>query len=469
MVALAVCWAPSCASPGPGTAGMSARYEGEISELEIQALVMQMADEYDAVLGETTYLVLRNDDVDPTSRWLTLSFLRNGMGAALDIASGPNPDVALLDLLVLGSLQTWAFEHHWIRDGIDQQAGAAAVARLRAAETRMWDSAQRVLSAEQSQTLRALIDTWIAEHPDRTVVSFVRFDSFTKEREMTTTGSHGRAAGLLREVNEATAAVEDARLFGERALWFASRYPYVLGQQAELTTYRIADQPELRAALSALDSVGRMSETLGARIAQLEDEKRTFFDLVREERMRAIEQVGTAVEAVLVSAIDLAAERVAQARGEAIDQLFARLQEERARILDEFDSTNAELRGTLGEAREAAMAGADAGHALSATADAFGRVLAHFDRDPSGDEEPLRLADLRETAVEARRAAEQLTELFDRVDASASSEPWQHAVRAAGDATDALFWRGAGLVAMLVAGLALVRLVPDRRRREVAS
>lgn len=77
-----------------------------ITEFEVQSLVMGMADEYSAALGEAMYLLVRSESVDPKGRWLAQSFLRNGMGAAIDIAVGPHPSVGLLDLLVLGSLQS---------------------------------------------------------------------------------------------------------------------------------------------------------------------------------------------------------------------------------------------------------------------------------------------------------------------------------------------------------------------------
>lgn len=105
---------PSCATPpdsppvdplaSAGNAEAPPPGERRLSQLEIQALVMGMADEYGAALGEALYLLVRSDDVTPKGRWLVQSFLRNGMGAAIDIAAGSNPSVALLDLMVLVSL-----------------------------------------------------------------------------------------------------------------------------------------------------------------------------------------------------------------------------------------------------------------------------------------------------------------------------------------------------------------------------
>ena len=153
------------------------------SALKMQALVMDLADDYIASLGESVYLLTRSGKLDSKGRWLAQSFLRNGVGASLDIAVGPNPSVNLLDLLVLTALQTWSFEAHWIPAGIGD-AGLPALDRLKRAEAEVWASARAILSEDQSRTLRKLIDTWIAENSDRTVVALVRFNEFADERRI---------------------------------------------------------------------------------------------------------------------------------------------------------------------------------------------------------------------------------------------------------------------------------------------
>ena len=142
---------------------------------------MSVADECGAALGEAIYLLVRSEHVDPRGRWLAQSFLRNGMGAAIDIAAEANPGVGLLDLLVLGSLQSWALEAHRIPAGIGPAAGRQALHWLHDAEATLWRRAGRVLTAERVATLRELIRQSIAANPDRTVVSRVRFDGFTQD------------------------------------------------------------------------------------------------------------------------------------------------------------------------------------------------------------------------------------------------------------------------------------------------
>ena len=167
---------------------------GPKAALKLQARVMDMADDYIASLGESVYLITRSGKLDSRGRWLAQSFLRNGVGASLDIAVGPNPAVSLLDLLVLTSLQTWTLKDHWIPAGIGE-AGLPAQERLQQAETYAWTSAKSVLSENQLRTLRGLIEAWIAENPDRTVVALVRFNEFSDERKISSLRLRGQAQG----------------------------------------------------------------------------------------------------------------------------------------------------------------------------------------------------------------------------------------------------------------------------------
>jgi hypothetical protein len=89
---------------------------------------------------------------------------------------------------------------------------------------------KKILSEDQRLTLRGLIDAWVFENSDRTVVALVRFDEFVDERRISSFSLRGKAHGLLKAVSETGEAVDEIRLLGERLLWFAGRYPYLLGE-----------------------------------------------------------------------------------------------------------------------------------------------------------------------------------------------------------------------------------------------
>jgi hypothetical protein len=74
--------------------------------LALQSAVMSMSDDWNSALGAMAYEMQRACGSDMECMWVTQAFLRNGMGASLDVAVGPNPSVAIMDMLVLCSLET---------------------------------------------------------------------------------------------------------------------------------------------------------------------------------------------------------------------------------------------------------------------------------------------------------------------------------------------------------------------------
>ena len=397
---------------------------------------MAMADDYIAALGKSVYLLTRSKKLDPKGRWLAMSFLRNGVGASLDIAIGPNSSISLLDFLVMTSLQTWSFETHWIPNGIGA-AGLPAVARLKRAEADAWATARSALSEEQTKALRTLIDAWIRENPDRTVVALVRFDEFDDERRISSAALRGQARGLLKEVSEVTSEVEDARLLGERLLWYAGRYPYLLGEQTELTAYRIFDQPEVAQLFEAGKSAQRLSDSLAARVETL--------------------------DVTLAKQQDELFARLSAERKATVTQLFDRLAQERTLLLNDINSRQGELHGIMKELRETIAASERLAVETTTAATAVDRVVARIGNN-TGQE--FRFTDVRDAAVEAGNAAERLTRLLDRADKLLGSPSWSQGLdklsEPADEFIDKLFWRGVILIGLLVAGLALIRLIPQR-------
>lgn len=463
-VALTSCAIQSSSAP-PG----SASPKTAAAEMKMQALVMSMADDHIASLGEAIYLLTRSRTHDPKARSLAQYFLRNGVGASLDIAVGPNPPVSLLDLLVLTSLQAWSFEVHWIPAGIGED-GIPALARLKRAETDAWTTAKKILSDDQLGTLRGLIRAWISANPDRTVVALTRFNDFADERRMSSASLRGEARGLLREVSEASAAVEDVRLLGERLLWFAGRYPHLLGQQAELTAYRLIDQPEVSQLTEAVKAVQRLSDVLSTRLgtiqSDLKEQQTAVFSKLSAERTAAINQLQTALDATVKMPLDNANKSITIQRDEAIKQFFDRFAQERSRLLDDISSRQNELRGVMTDLRQTIAVSGTLASELTGTVNAIDRVVRRFSEEPGSGKEPLRLTDIRDAAIETGNAANRVTHLLERANELLESTSWNRAISTMTDPADEIidrvFWRGVILICLLIAGLGLLRLVPQR-------
>ena len=369
--------------------------------LALQSAVMSMSDDWNSALGAMAYEMQRACGSDMECMWVTQAFLRNGMGASLDVAVGPNPSVAIMDMLVLCSLETWALEHHWAGFGIPLEAGLAGAKQLAKARDSLWEQAADHLKAPELARLRTLIDAWIARHPDQGIVSFVRLSDFASDRNQLTLAERAEAGGLLAELTDVSVAVDDARLLGERALWYSSRYPYVLGQQAEMTALRLTQNISNQVAVQREAILGGVAKEREAIISSMTDQERTLTPVL------------------------------------------------------------AEARGTIAEAR--ALSGE-----LQKVIAAIDGLVARFDNTRS-DGKSLSIADLESLVREAGTSAAEARKLIEASSGLVQSDRLPAAAagvdRVARDLVDRVLWGAAGIVVLLVGGLALVRRVPQRAER----
>ncbi|MFM9958338.1 MAG: hypothetical protein ACKVZJ_09680 [Phycisphaerales bacterium] len=468
--------AGSC-SMQPGRASRSVGSVGVIrTDLDVQALAMSMADDHCAAMLEAMRPIIVDPAASPLARSLAQAFQSNGTIAAIDIAAGPNPDASVLDMLVLVTLQRWAFSTHWAAR-IGEAPASAASQRLTQAEEAAWTAAGTVLSPPQQKALRSLIDAWIAANPGRSEVTFVRFEDFTDVRYAQTLANRNIASGLLKELTEASAVVDSARLLGERALWFAARYPLALGQQAESTAYQLVDQPELRSALASLESAKKLSESLAARIDSLDGDLKAQMDLlfvkIAAERDATIAQATAKMGEAAKSAAEDFDARVNAAREAAVTQTFDRLATERKDLLDDLQSRSGALQEMMNELRSTIGTSTGLAKELTGTVDAIDRVVARFDKASVPGKEPLDIKDVRDAAIEATKAAEKLTILLERTNDLAGSDLWEKRLsqfdHATSDVINRAFWRGLVLVVILLGGLAAIRLIPARGRAGVSA
>ena len=397
----AACVPAGCAAGGRhglAPAGGSVTTPDTARALALQSAVMGMSDEWNAALGSACFQMQRACGGDMECMWVTQAFLRNGMGASLDIAVGPNPGVSILDMLVLSSLGTWALEHHWAGHGIPPELGLATARDLAKVRDSLWSEAAEHVDAGELARLRVLIDAWIARHHDQAIVSFVRLADFASDRNQLTIAERAEAGGLLSQIADVSSAVDDARLLGERALWYSARYPYVLGQQAEMTALRLTQTISAEASSQRQALLGGVAKEREAIIAGLAEQERTLTPVLAEAR-------GTIAEA---RALSTELQKVVGA----VDGLVAR-----------FDSKDPNGKGLTFAELESLVREAGA------------------------------------SAAEARGLIEASSRLVDsdRVPAAAASVD-----RLMRDLLDRALWGAAGIVVLLVGGLVLLRLVPGR-------
>jgi hypothetical protein len=162
----------------------------------------------------------------------------------------------------------------------------------------------------------------------------------------------------------------------------------------------------------------------------------------------------------------MANERVNTQRTEAIDQLFDRFSQERTQLLADFASRQSELLGIMTELKETIAVSGTLAKDLTETVNAIDHVVSRFDKDPEDKGEPLRITDVRDAAVETGHAAEKVTHLLERLLVLLESDSWDRQISIMTDPADEIidrvFWRGVILIGLLVVGMGLLRMVPQR-------
>ena len=141
---------------------------------------------------------------------------------------------------------------------------------------------------------------------------------------------------------------------------------------------------------------------------------------------------------------------------------------ERTLLLDDLESRQGELHQILDEFRITVASSGELSRELTGTFEAIDRVAARFHADPEFTREPLRIQDVRDAAKEIGLAAERMTAVLEQSNALVASNAIDARMAALTDPADALidraFWRGAVLVGILIVGLGVVRVIPQRTR-----
>lgn len=261
---------------------------------EVQTDVMRFADRFDAQIVQAAHDTSRGSD-DPRARMRSLAWSIPARTAALTIASGPNPIHNLVDMFVLVRLGRIVHEERQTPDATDDgddEEGVTVVEAYRALEADITTVIRRTLGEKQIDAIREIIRTWHEENPEQTITSFVRLPNF--ERLLVQNKEQGRnffeelgdllTIDPLAGLEPAKREVAEARLLGERTLFYAQRAPLIFSAQAELLGLRLANMPQVEAALDKGDRISKAAASMADTAAGLPE-------ALRQAREQALEQI----------------------------------------------------------------------------------------------------------------------------------------------------------------------------------
>jgi len=244
--------------------GAKGKTSEKITPLELQSQLMSFADRFMGGVNATTMnYLLNNPNVTTIQRTLVEGRKLEAISAAVRIAAGINPEVSLLDMIVLVSLLKYSTEVDIIPKILGEEAKILLIA-YENLEKDIWSIASNALSKEQEKELHKLIEQWKKEHKLTFGVAYYRFSDFAKNRRLSTLVSDKKSGRFLAKISDATKEVEQTRVLAERTLFMAERQPTLLRWQVEQIFFELAITPEFKGLLNSSVDISKASQRLAA-------------------------------------------------------------------------------------------------------------------------------------------------------------------------------------------------------------
>jgi hypothetical protein len=133
---------------------------------------------------------------------------------------------------VFASLTRIEVENYWVPDYLGSELGEGLLQSARMLEEDIWGLSEQVLTAEQQQDLRTMIQEWKTANPDQHFFWSVRFSGFSRQRAKDLERVQ-QTGGLLAEVQMSRETAEEIRAFSERLLHYLQRASGITRLEAE--------------------------------------------------------------------------------------------------------------------------------------------------------------------------------------------------------------------------------------------
>ncbi len=409
-----------------------------VTEAELQLELMSYADRYASVAAQAIDDSERMDP-PPETRRAIIADLVYSSAAAFTIAAEADPQLALLDLVVLTTMGRLVFEDYWRpRLGAPTEPVIAAFEKL---ERDIWTVAAPILDEAQQQELRERIATFHADNPELSTFSNLRFADFPSKRASSTLKKK-KSGGIFSSVRNITDQVEQTRLLAERAMYLSTRLPLLTGGFADIWVSRLSFNPAVEELRNDMHTFAEVSDRLASVAEQLPE-------TITTERQAAIEQAAREADTL---------------RSDAIVQLFDEVAEERQEILQQLVEEEQRLGGLITELRHTLTEA----NMLTVSADTLAqRFEVGAPLEPG--EKPFDIEDYRATVVDARAAiveanglVQSTNELLNSPGADKLVPSLVEAIDQAGETSEGLVnhavIRGIFLIVVFLVGLVISRL-----------
>ena len=379
----------------PTTAADAAKGKGKggaqdpqaITDDVLQADLMSYADRYASIAAQTIDDVQRLEP-PPNVRRMVLGDLVFSAAAAFTIAADADPQVALLDMVVMATLGRMIFEDHWLPEyGGYVEPVVVAMTEL---EHEAWQITDPILTATQKTELLERIEAFRIAYPGLTTFSHLRFDDFPSKRASSSLKATS-GGGIFKSVRRITDQVEQTRMLAERGMYLSTRLPLLGGGFADIWLSRLSFNPAVEDVLGDIHTFVDVSERLTIAAEDLPQQ-------ITSERNEAILQL---------------AGKFAAERKETVDQVFVNIARERQLIVDQLVAEEQRLTGVLAELRTTIEAGNELTLSVDALADRLnlGAKEEGQTGEPVEPTKPFDIEDYRQTLIQATTTIQDLDKL----------------------------------------------------------
>ena len=237
---------------------------GSMPEPELQEELQRFTTQFSDRITQATEELERS--VPPGVRDEALRKNLLYVTSALEIATGADPEINLLDMIVFVRLSRTVLERHWIPSVYGEKAAELREVFAKS-DQELGELAEQALTPGQRAELESLVGAWLADNPAQIRVEGVRLVDFSAAAGSAAAERAIQAKGLMSSVRTASHAANQAMLLGERGLFLFHRLPSLWRLQARVGSRDLIS-----------DAVALLSEGPQAPVARI---RREVSDLAR--------------------------------------------------------------------------------------------------------------------------------------------------------------------------------------------
>jgi hypothetical protein len=214
----------------------------------IRAVLLEFADQYASALADALDPLLARSR-EPEVRLAAQDAKAIPAYLTMVTANAPNPRVALINMigLVIAEQQ---YAKQVSAPRLDDKGGRELLETHRILVKRAWVIADSLLESQLQQQLRKEIEKWKASKKEDNPGGAKRSLDLLAIAGLSPSARQG--GGGLFGISDAARSVDEARILGERSLYFLERLPLFMSWQLELLLYKLAATPEARETLANL-------------------------------------------------------------------------------------------------------------------------------------------------------------------------------------------------------------------------